>query len=485
MPVYAQNRPRQGQLPMPGFAVAPPDTSRRRLLLRIGALINFEFIRERAAPFFCADRGRPSLDPVVMVKLMLVGYLFDIASDRALVEYCADSLAVREFLGYELDQPLPVHSSFTHWRQRLGAEFFREVLHEIARQCVAQGMRLSQARTVDATFVKAQASKWGPRVVVPADEPVDEYLQAYFAGDAAAPPPEGQATRAVNLNDPEAQLQQKRGQPADFGYQISFCGDADSGLVTDATATGRESAQTAVEHVDRDPFAVSELAADSLYDSSEALAQLQSRCVTPYVPRRAAPAGPYFGRESFEYDAHADEYICPAGKRLRFRKLRKGRRHYESRRSDCARCPLKDRCTRSRCRTVTRSCNEAAREATVREGPRYEYLQRRRHVNEYLNSLGKRQYGLRRARALGLSAARIQACLVGCALNLTRLARQCGVDLPASGALFAALVQRCLRRALRRWLPRPGDRRTATTPASPPIRAIRQKPRLSPAQVPF
>jgi IS5 family transposase len=462
--MLAKNHARQGQLPVPGFAVEPPDTARRRLLLRIDALIDFEFVRQHASPFFSADRGRPSLDPVAMVKMMLVGYVFNVASDRALVEHCADSLAVREFIGYELDQPLPVHSSFTHWRQRLGAEFFREVLHEIARQCVAKGMALSQARTVDGTFVKAQASKWGPRVAVPAAEPVDEYLQAYFAGDAALAPPGPEETRAVNVNDPEAHLQQKHGQPADFGYQASFCGDADSGLVTDATATPRERAQTAVDHVDHDPFAVNELAADSLYDSSEALAQLQARGVTPYVPQRSPRPSPYFGRDQFGYDAHADEYICPAGKRLQFRKLRKGRRHYESCRADCSRCPLKGLCTHGRCRTVTRACQETAREATVRDGPRYEYLQRRRHVNEYLNSLGKRQYGLRRARGLGLAAMQIQACLVGCVINLTRLVQECSPVLAANGATVAALVWRLVTTALLRSpdLQRRGLRRDAT-----------------------
>ena len=473
--MFAQKQARQGQLPVPGFAVEPPDTARRRLLLRIDSLIDFEFVRRCAEPHFAANRGRPSLDPVVMVKMMLVGYVFNVASDRALVEHCADSLAVREFIGYELDRPLPVHSSFTHWRQRLGAEFFREMLHEIARQCVGQGMALSQARTVDGTFVKAQASKWGPRVappVEPIDEPVDDYLQAYFAGDAPPDPPPPEATREVNANDPEAHLQQKRGQLADFGYQASFCGDAESGLLTDATATPRELAQTAVDHVDHDPFVVQELAADSLYDSSEALAQLQARGVTTYVPERSPRPSPYFTRDEFGYDADADEYICPAGRRLKFRKLRKGRRHYEARRADCSGCPLKAQCTRSRCRTVTRACQEAAREATVRGGPRYDYLQKRRHVNEYLNSLAKRQYGLRRARGRGLAAMQIQACLVACVINLTRLVRQCSPISAASGAPLAALLRRLVTA-----LGQPRQRRSLPSnapPASPQPWGFRQ-----------
>ena len=417
--MYRQRGPQQFR--MEWVAPAVPDSGRRRLLQAINERVDFGPVYAQAQAYFCPDNGRPSLDPVLMVKVMLVGYLFGVGSDRALVEFCADSLSVREFLGLGLDESLPVHSSFTHWRQRLGAEFFREFLHEIARQCVAAGLVIGGARTVDATFVKAQASKHGPRVEVPKEVPVEEFLDAYFAGEAVSADRRAEPTTAVNLHDPEARLQQKRGVPAEFGYQASFSADAETGVICDATATDRERAGTAVEHVDQDPFPVEEVAADSLYDASEAMEGLVTRGVQAYVPQRSPRRPGGLSKEQFTYDPQQDVYRCPRGKVLRYQKRRKHSDHYVARVRDCRDCPLKPQCTPSRCRTVTRPVHEASREQTIRAGPRYEHLQRRRHVNEYLHSLAKRQHGLRRARAVGLAAAMIQACLTAAVLNLKKL----------------------------------------------------------------
>lgn len=453
--------------------VTPPDTSRRRLLLRVDELIDWSFIYELAAPHFSERKGRPSIDPVVMVKMMLVGYLFGIESDRGLVEHCSDSMAVREFLGYHLDQSPPVHATFTHWRQRLGPEFFRDVLHQIARQSVEAGVELTTARAVDATFMKAQASTHGPRVEVPKGEAIDEYLEAYQAGEVESADRKQEPTTSVNRNDPEARLQQKRGQRADFGYQASFSSDIDSGLICDATATTREQAGTAGEHVTRDPFSVDELAADTLYDSSQALHELIERGVVPYVPARRAQRKGYLSKALFEYDPQRDLFVCPAGCTLRYSKIRKQSRLYIASSVDCRRCALKGQCTKAPARTVTRTLREPAREATVRSGPRYEYLQRRRHINEYLHSLGKRHHCLRRARGLGLASARIQACLVALAINLKKLVAHVGPR--ASVALLSAL------RALLEWLRGParrtrGDRRpdpVATVRAQDPVSTVR------------
>jgi transposase len=206
--MMGRRRPRQERFEL--TVVAPPETSRRALLRQLDEQVDWSFLYAQAEGHFSERTGRPSIDPVVMVKMMLVGYLLGIEGDRGLVEHCADSLSVREFLGYDLDEALPVHASFTHWRQRLGPDFFREVLHQIVDQCVAAGLKLTTARAVDATFMKAQASKHGPRLEVPQGEPVEEYLESYFAGEVESADREQEPTTSLNLNDPDARLQQKR-----------------------------------------------------------------------------------------------------------------------------------------------------------------------------------------------------------------------------------------------------------------------------------
>ena len=433
--MVGKRKPQQVSFDTP--VIAAPATRARELLRAINELVDFEFVRELAAPYF-AQGGRPSVDPVVMIRMMLIGYLFGIESDRRLVDECADRLSFREFLGYLTDEPLPVHASFTHWRQRLGPEFFREVLHEIVRQCQGRGMKLSLARCVDGTRVKAQASRGGPVVEVPRDANVQEYLEEYFAHD---PPPEPDGppepdddargddgpgavdTVPINTHDPDARLNKRKGEPARFEYNASLASDPETGLVTDTDANPREQAATSIEHIDHEPGAVNEFAGDALYDHADTLAALQERGVTCYVPEPARPSEALMGKDQFRYDPERDVYICPAGKTLKCSRYHKQRRahFYTARVSDCKRCPLKSRCTTADRRSVSRLVNEPARAATVRAGPRFEHLQRRRWVNEHLNMLGKRDHGLSRARGLGLAAMRIQVALTGAAIDLKKL----------------------------------------------------------------
>jgi transposase len=411
------------------FTLTPediPHTAKRELLQQVNRLVNWAPIREQVRPFF-AENGRPSIDPVVMVKMMLAGYLLGIPSDRRLVEDCTDSFALREFLGYELDEKLPTHPNFTNWRKRLGAEFFRGLLHDVVRQLVAQGLEISTARSVDATSVKAQASKHGPVVARPAEVSVEAFVAGYFAedpaggGEAPSPAPAAE-TVPLNLHEPQARLQRKRGEVAEFRYQASFCADVATGLITDAVATPLEQAATALAHVERDPLPVTEVVADGKYDHGATLGALQARGVTTYVPQGHYDKAGQLSKYEFTYQPETDSYLCPAGQVLKHSRCdaHKQLHFYTARAGDCRQCPRKAECTKAKRRVVTRSTAEAGRERTVREGPRYCALQRARRVNEHLNMLGKRDHNLRRARSRGLEAMSIQAALTAIAIDLKK-----------------------------------------------------------------
>ena len=410
-----------------------PQTAKRELLQQVDRLVNWAPLREQARPFF-APIGRPSIDPVVMVKMMLAGYLLGIPSDRRLVEECSDSFALREFLGYRPDEKLPTHPNFTHWRQRLGAEFFRGLLHQVVRQLVAQGLELSAARSLDATSVKAQASKQGPVVARPVSVAVEAFVAGYFADDAPAPAAETQpATETVplNLHEPQARLQRKQGEVAEFRYQASFCADVGTGIITDAVATPLEQAATAVEHVARDPLPVTEVVADGKYDHGATLGALHAQGVTTYVPKTNHDKPGQLSKDEFTYQPETDAYVCPAGQLLQHSRFdpQKGLHFYTARASACRRCPRKAECTRAKRRVVTRTQTEGSREQTVRAGPRYCELQRARRINEHLHMLGKRDHNLRRARSRGLEAMGIQAALTAVAINLKKAIRRGGKSL--------------------------------------------------------
>jgi transposase len=417
-----------------------PLTAKRELLQQVAGLIDWRPLREQVRPYF-AKKGRPSIDPVVMVKMMLAGYLFGIPSDRRLVEECSDSFALREFLGYELDEKLPTHATFTHWRQRLGAAFFRGLLHDVIRQLAALGLEFSPARSIDATSVKAQASKQGPVVERPSEVAVEQFVADYFAGDPPPPeaddppPPQAEAptaaqgepapTTPLNLHDPQARLQRKRGERAEFRYHASFSADVATGLITDAVATPLEQAETAVEHVTHDPLGVTEVVADGKYDHGATLAALQAQGVTTYVPKTSHDKPGQLSKDEFTYQPATDSYLCPQGHLLQHSRFdpQKQLHFYTARSSACGHCPRRAGCTSAKRRVVTRTETEGAREQAVRAGPRYQALQRARRVNEHLHMLGKRDHNLRRARARGLEAMGIQVALTALAINLKKAIR--------------------------------------------------------------
>jgi transposase len=422
-----------------------PSSAKRELLLELHRLINWTFVRELARPFFKTE-GRPSIDPIVMIKMMVVGMLFSFTSDRRLVEECADSWAITEFLGYRPGERLPVHSNFTNWRKKLGPDFFRDALHQIVAQALALGLPLSTSRSVDGTSVKAQASKQGPKLEMPVGADPVEFVEQIFRGEIAPVAPAQEKTIPVNLHDPEARLQRKKGETAEFRYCASVAVCTETGLICDATATPREQAATAVEHVRHDPLGVTEIALDRLYDDGEALGALQAEQVTCYVPRTHHDKAGQLSKDEFTYHADVDEYACPAGQRLRHTRYdaKRQQHFYVAPQAVCRNCPRKAECTPAKRRSVSRADSEPARTAAVRRGLRYDELKARRQTNEHVHLLGKRDHGLRRARGIGLAAMRIQVCLTALAINLKKLVRWTQVqraEAQAQRAQFAQLGQ--------------------------------------------
>lgn len=442
-----------------------PDTARRRLLLALEPLLDFSAARAAAAPFF-AERGRPAIPVERMLKAMLIGCLFGITSDRRLAEECADSRAFSEFLGLRAEEKMFSHASFTHWCQRLGPEFFREFLHDVVRQCVAHGMLLGPARTVDATTIKAQASLDGPLVSLPRGVEIDQYLQDAFAADEPALPV-AEDNIPTNLHDPDARLQRKGKEPADLNYQGSFSADPQSGLIVDATATPTEQPATMVDHVDHDPGVVRELVADRRYDDGTSLEQLQERQITPYVPRASRKRAGQISKDEFVYEPEHDRYRCPNDCSLNFYNTQPNRHRdvYRARSCDCAVCPLKSRCTTGKYRYVNRHFSEQAREQTVREGPRYRQLMRARRIAEHLFMLAKRDHGLRRARSLGLASVCIQVALTAAAINLKKLVRFATLPTDCAVSAVAGAVIALAGGLQRLW-------RRLTTPPRSPRRAL-------------
>lgn len=150
--------------------LVPEDNFYRKLQ----TVLDLRFLYKKTEKYYGSE-GQESIDPVVFFKFCLVGYLNNIISDRKLVNYCSDSLAIRLFLGYDLDEKLPWHSTISRTRKLYEETIFEQVFQTVLRQCVENGLVSGHTQSVDSAFTKANASMDSLELKVPAQE-----LEAYL-----------------------------------------------------------------------------------------------------------------------------------------------------------------------------------------------------------------------------------------------------------------------------------------------------------------
>ena len=346
------------------------------------ATLDLGFVREWTRELY-ADRGRPSIDPVVFFKLQLVMFFEGIRSERKLIETASLNLAHRWYLGYALDEALPVHSSLTRIRQRLGVETFERFFEKVVDLCQEAGLVWGRELFVDATKVEANADldTLVPRFYYEAKT----HVAGLFADDPApaagpgaagdAPPPdaspacpggvlpfpartpavaqpEAPASRwrlleerrldpkrptvegyqrmshwRVSPTDPDA-TPMRTGSGAVLGYHDHYVVDGGkariilAALVTPADVMENVPMRDLLWRVCfRRKLRPHHVTGDTTYGTVENIVAVEDQGVRAYVPLPDFDhRTTFFGRGEFAYDAHADAYHCPGGETLRFRK---------------------------------------------------------------------------------------------------------------------------------------------------------------------
>ena len=390
--------------------------------------------------------GRPSIDPELMVRMLLIGYLQGIRSERRLVEEVHLNLAYRWFCRLGLDGRVPERSTFSKNRHGrfAGGDLFRAVFEEVVRRCAAAGIVPGEDTAVDGSFILADAS---PSRRIAGDEqleawadpeaatrPVREYLAAL---DAAEPPPADEPRKGtpkyLSPTDPTAAWSTKNG-PGRFGYETNYLVDTTHGVIVDVEATPARLSQEIVaakqmlERAERTlGHAPPRLAADQSYGTAPFLAWLLERGIEPYIPvlERKGQTDGKLTRDAFAFDPEANSFTCPEGKRLTYQGAHyRSRVHiYRSSPGDCAGCPVRASCTSGKVRTVVRLFDEAARDRAreLAATPTFASLAWQRRKVEMLFAHLKQQLGLRRLKLRGLSGAREEFLLAAAAQNLRRL----------------------------------------------------------------
>ena len=414
----------------------------------VDALLDTAFVRRVMAPHYSAI-GRPSIDPELMIRMLLIGYLSGIRSERRLCAEVHLNLAHRWFCRLGLDGAVPDHSTFSknrHNRFRDGG-VFRAVFEEVVRRCAEAGLVPGEGAAVDGGQVEADASrhKRMPGNAMPeawtADReaqsrPVREYLDAL---DAAAPPepdePRHETPKYLSPTDPAAAWSIKHGVGV-FAYETNLLVDTAHGIVVDVEATPARLSQEIVaakamlaRAATVFGFAPPCLAADKSYGTGPFLTWLLTHGIAPHIPvlDRTHQTDGMFTRASFTYEEAEDAWRCPAGHRLRRAGLERstGMQRYLARETDCQTCALKPQCTTGKARSLSISIYEPAREATqaLAGTDAYKNSQRRRKKVEMLFAHLKQQLGIRRLRLRGLQGAAEEFHLAAAAQNLRRLAR--------------------------------------------------------------
>ena len=421
----------------------------KHFLRDLDRLVDFSFIYEKAAPLY-SHTGRPSVDPVVLVKMLLLGYLYGIDSERKLEQEIQVNIAYRWFLGIDLEERVPDHSTISQIRRRKfsGSAVFQEIFDEIVRKCMEAGLVSGKLLLTDSTHIRANARNDLREVIEVPDTP-SEYMkkldqEAYETGliDVPVEYDETKTKEIVkSITDPECGLMNRPGKPTCFCYLDHQTTDADHGIITDVFVTAGNT-HDAVPHtgrieyqIDKFGFNTEAVCADAGYDSSEIYTAMERRSIKTYIPRRPVTKvncsyTEDFDVAHFEYDDETDTYICPCGKKLKFTSYRKGEgtKRYQAKKSDCNSCPCRQNCCSnpSHPRRITRHLHEAMRQKqsmNIGTPEYYTAIRLRKIWCEGNFSHQKERHNLKRTRKRGIEKVTEQCLLSACALNLKRLVK--------------------------------------------------------------
>jgi len=414
------------------------------LLRSIDRFVDLDGVRCELAPFY-SEVGRPSIDPELMIRMLIVGYCFGIRSERRLCEEVHLNLAYRWFCRLGLDCAVPDHSTFSknrHGRFR-ESDLLRKVFETTVQRCIAEGLVGGEGFAVDASMIKADASRQRcvPGSEWQAPEAANHAVREYLAvlDDAAFGSATPVVPKFVSPADPASRWTGANGGLAFFAYCTNYLIDLKHAVIVDVEATTavRQAEVTAQQRmIDRtqERFGLwpERLAADAAYGSAENLAWLvHEQGIEPHIPvfDKSQRSDGTFSRDDFTYDHQADVYVCPAGKKLATtgRLVDDGTTlKYRASKYDCEPCPLKMRCCPGQpARRVPRSIYEGARDMArdIAKTEAYQTSRCQRKKVEMLFAHLKRILKLDRLRLRGPNGARDEFHLAATAQNLRKLAK--------------------------------------------------------------
>ena len=356
---------------------------------RLKDLLNLQWLYKETKKYYGTE-GQQSIDPVVFFKLMLIGYLENLASDRRIINTASMRLDMLFFIGYDIDEPLPWHSTLSRTRQLYGNEVFKKLFKQILKQCIDKGMVSGRQQAMDSVPVKANAAmdsltekqvlddgdNYTDELNNNEDEPISKTVSAQrnkavqqhhqWKATAYKDMPKGSKERQsrakfvsnhthYSTTDPEARVSVKPGKPRQLNYHAQVSVDTAHHVITQIQSDYADKKDSqclpsllnnTIENLKEQGLTVEEVYADAGYSSGTALKALEEKNITGYIPN----FGQYKpSRDGFTYDKENDRYTCTRGVHLPFKKqittsLGYQMKVYRSSAKDCGPCPLRNVC---------------------------------------------------------------------------------------------------------------------------------------------
>jgi transposase len=416
------------------------------LLRRINVFVTVALadLHKELEPHY-SDIGRPSVDPELMIRMLVVGYCYGIRSERKLCQEVALHLAYRWFCKLDLDDEVPHHSTLS--TNRLGrfheSDLLRHIFERVVWAAMAMGLIKGEGFAVDASVMEANASRYhgkAPEDLAWTDKQrqaraVAEYLAAL--DEVAEPNPDRKPPKVISPSDPSSAWTAKANKRVQFGYGLNYLIDIENAVIVDVEATPArtydevEATKTMIDRTEQCfDLKPKRLAADTAYGTGRFLGWLvKNKKITPHIPVRdkSDRDDDTFSRSDFHWDKRRGHYICPNGKVLRTSgTVHSGRTLlYRASKLDCDVCPFKAKCCpKEPARKVPRDLHEDARDVARRKMDTKAFLKsrdQRKRVEMRFAHL-KTHHGFERMRLRGLSGARDEFHLAAIVQNLKTLA---------------------------------------------------------------
>jgi len=416
--------------------------------------LDLKFLHAATAKYYGKD-GQKSIDPIVFFKLLLVGYLENQPSDRRIVDMASMRLDILYFIGYDIDEKLPWHSTLSRTRQLYDEDVFNQLFKQVLKQCIDKGMLTGKRQAIDSVFVKANAALDSVKEKaimedamvftnqLKEDQSEDEADNSQLPDQSneSKPKKRGNASRA-STTDPDSRMSVKPGKVMKLNYLSQLSVDTSSYIITSigafhADKKDSQCLDAVLDKIDHNlkeyGLAPQEIIADANYSSSSVLESLISRGITGYIPN----TGTYKPeRNGFTYDAENDRYLCGQGNTLKFIGYKNHHgvsKLYMSKRSDCKNCPIRTTCIgKSTYKMLTNSLTsplfDEMHKRMKDDYGKQMMIIRKSTVEPIIGNLIE-YLGMRKVNTIGIKLANKCMIMAGIAYNLKKLIKYGGKGL--------------------------------------------------------